>query len=80
MGPRARQPAARRAPKPNATLALAGHYPADLARNPSGKADSLLARGISGFQSRHGLKEDGLMAPGGETEREFGADRPNPHS
>ena len=52
-------------------LALAGHYPADLARETSAEADSLLARGISAFQSRHGLKQDGLMAPGGETEREL---------
>ncbi|MCH7789893.1 MAG: peptidoglycan-binding protein, partial [Acidobacteria bacterium] len=52
-------------------LALAGHYPAELARDPSDEADSLLARGISGFQSIRGLKEDGLMGPGGETEREL---------
>ena len=57
--------------KTKRALALAGHYPTDLARDPSGEADSLLARGISGFQSRHGLKQDGLMAPGGETEREL---------
>ena len=52
-------------------LALAGHYPADLARDPSGEADSMLARGISAFQSKRGLREDGLMGPGGETEREL---------
>ena len=39
-------------------LALAGHYPADLARDPSGEADSLLARGIVNGGAK-------LVPPGG---------------
>ena len=58
-------------------LALAGHYPADLARDPSGEADSLLARGIAGFQSKRGLREDGLMGPGGGDGAGIGANRPD---
>jgi hypothetical protein len=50
-------------------LAWAGFYPGAAAQAPTGDADADFLRGITDFQAHHGLKQDGWMRPGGETER-----------
>jgi peptidoglycan hydrolase-like protein with peptidoglycan-binding domain len=50
------------------TLALTGHYPNDPAKYTNPTPDEDLTWGIRRFQSEFGLKQDGLLRPGGETE------------
>ena len=52
-------------------LARAGYYSAVLAREPDGHVDSRMRSAILGFQSDKGLRIDGWMGPGGQTEREL---------
>ena len=52
-------------------LALAGHYPTDLARKPSGEAGSLLARGFSGCPSSKSLGRMSLFRNGGSGSSRF---------
>ena len=52
-------------------LAQAGYYTAVLAREPDGHVDSRMRSAILGFQSDRGLRIDGWMGPGGQTEREL---------
>ena len=52
-------------------LAQAGYYPAVLAREADGRVDSRMRSAILGFQSDRGLRVDGWMGPGGQTEREL---------
>ena len=52
-------------------LARAGYYPAVLAREPDGRVDPQMRSAILGFQSDKGLRIDGWMGPGGQTEREL---------
>jgi hypothetical protein len=49
-------------------LSWAGFYPSAAAQSPTGEADADFLRGIADFQAGHGLKQDGWMRPGGETE------------
>lgn len=50
-------------------LAWAGYYPAGRAQRPDPRADGLLFDAVETFQDDAGLKTDGWMRPGGETER-----------
>ena len=57
-------------------LARAGYYPEVFAREADGHVDSRMRSAILGFQSDKGLRIDGWMGPGGQTEREL--ERTNP--
>lgn len=50
-------------------LASTGDYDADKVGGVDGIPDKCLFTAIEGFQTREGLKIDGLMRPGGETEQ-----------
>ena len=52
-------------------LARAGYYPGVFAREPDGRVDPQMRSAILGFQSDRGLRIDGWMGPGGQTEREL---------
>ena len=52
-------------------LARAGYYPEVFAREADGHVDSRMRSAILGFQSDKGLRIDGWMGPGGQTEREL---------
>ena len=52
-------------------LAQAGYYPDTFAREADGHVDSRMRSAILGFQSDKGLRVDGWMGPGGQTEREL---------
>lgn len=50
-------------------LATAGYFPAEKARAPSGRVDDDLELGIRSFQRDFNLERDGLLHPGGKTEK-----------
>ena len=52
-------------------LSLAGYYPDTFAREADGHVNSRMRSAILGFQSDKGLRIDGWMGPGGQTEREL---------
>ena len=52
-------------------LSLAGYYPGVFAREADGHVDPQMRSAILGFQSDRGLRVDGWMGPGGQTEREL---------
>ncbi|MEQ8603370.1 MAG: peptidoglycan-binding domain-containing protein [Marivibrio sp.] len=55
--------------KAKSALAWTGHYPRERAQRPDPGADRLLTGALAAFQRAQGLKVDGWMRPGGETER-----------
>ena len=52
-------------------LAQAGYYPEIFTREADGHVDPQMRSAILGFQSDKGLRIDGWMGPGGQTEREL---------
>jgi murein DD-endopeptidase MepM/ murein hydrolase activator NlpD len=50
-------------------LAAVGQFPQDKAQDPTGRLDADLELAVRSFQRDFNLKRDGLLRPGGETER-----------